>query len=109
VRALVMRRAAARPAQTLATASLRPLLLALVALILFRWHIGPVVLILTATHGVHLGDSLAALPALAAALPHRRLRLDRRLGVVQPLSPNPMRRASDREGPGPDPGTEGIV
>lgn len=79
-----------------ATVGLRPLLLLVVSLILFHWRIGPVVLNLTATHGVHAGDLLAGLPALAAVLPHRRLRLDRRLGVVRPLSPNPMRRASDR-------------
>lgn len=84
------------PLHAVATVGLRPLLLLLVALILFHWRIGPVVLTLSATHGVHAGDLLAALPALAAVLPHRRLRLDRRLGVVRPLTPNPMRRASDR-------------
>lgn len=85
-----------RQGETLATAGLRPLLLLLVALILFHWRLGPVVLELTASHGVHLGDLLAAVPALAAVTPHRRLRLDRRLGVAKPLSPNPGRRASDR-------------
>ena len=79
-----------------ASAGLRPLLLLVVALVLFHWRIGPVVLTLTATHGVHAGDLLAGLPALMAVLPHRRMRLDRRVGVKKPLSPNPMRRASDR-------------
>ena len=81
---------------TLARHALRPLLLLVVALIVLHWRIGPVVLSLTASHGVHLGDLLAAVPALAAVAPHRRLRLDRRVGIVTPLSPNPMRRASDR-------------
>jgi hypothetical protein len=85
-----------RRSEALATLGLRPLLLLLVALILFHWRIGPVVLEVTAQHGLHLGDLLAAVPALAAVTPHRRLRLDRRLGVVTPLSPNPGRRASDR-------------
>ena len=85
-----------RRSEAVASAGLRPLLLLLVALILFHWRLGPVVLELTATHGVHLGDLLAAAPALAAVVPHRRLRLDRRLGVVKTLSPNPGRRASDR-------------
>ncbi len=83
-------------AQRLASAGLRPLLLLLVALVLFHWRIGPVVLSLTSTHGVHAGDLLAGLPTLMAVLPHRRLRLDRRVGVQRPVSPNPMRRASDR-------------
>ena len=83
--------------QRAARAGLRPLLLLLVALVLFHWRIGPVVLELTATHGVHAGDLLAGLPALMAVLPHRRMRLDRRVGVKRPLSPNPMRRASDRD------------
>ena len=74
----------------------RAALLVLGALIVFHWKIGPVVLTLTSSHGVHLGDALAALPALAAVLPHRRLRLDRRQGIVTPISPNPGRRASDR-------------
>jgi hypothetical protein len=76
--------------------ALRPLLLLVVALIVLHWRIGPVVLTVTATHGLHLGDLLAAFPALAAVAPHGRLRLDRRVGVQPPLSPNPMRRASDR-------------
>ncbi len=84
--------------QRAASAGLRPLLLLLVALLLFHWRIGPVVLRLTATHGVHAGDLLAGLPALMAVLPHRRLRLDRRVGVKAPVSPNPMRRASDPTG-----------
>ena len=83
-------------AQRVASAGLRPLLLLLVALVLFHWRIGPVVLELTSTHGVHAGDLLAGLPALMAVLPHRRMRLDRRVGVKKPLSPNRMRRASDR-------------
>ena len=41
-------------------------LLALAWAIVFLWRIGPVVLVLTATHGVHTVDSLAALPVLAA-------------------------------------------
>lgn len=80
----------------LARWTLRPLLLLVVALIVLHWRIGPVVLTVTATHGLHLGDLLATVPALAAVTPHRRLRLDRRVGVKTPLSPNPMRRASDR-------------
>jgi hypothetical protein len=83
--------------------ALRPLLLVVVALIVLHWRIGPVVLTLTATHGVHLGDALAALAALAGIAPHHRLRLDRRVGVKTPISPNPMRRASDRQ-----PGTTSI-
>jgi hypothetical protein len=82
--------------QRAARAGLRPLLLVVVALVLFHWRIGPVVLTLTATHGVHLGDVLAGVPAVMAVLPHRRMRLDRRVGVKRPLSPNPGRRASDR-------------
>jgi hypothetical protein len=85
-----------RAGEALATVGLRPLLLLLVALILFHWRIGPVLFLVTPVHGVHLGDLLATVPALAAVAPHRRLRLDRRLGVVKPLSPNPMRRAADR-------------
>ena len=82
--------------QRAAVVLLRPLLLVVVALIVLRFRIGPVVLTVTETHGVHLGDAFALLPGLAAVLPHRRLRLDRRVGVVTPLSPNPMRRATDR-------------
>ena len=76
--------------------ALRPLLLLVVALIVLHWRIGPVVLTVTTTHGLHLGDLLAAVPGLAAVVPHRRLRLERRVGILTPLSPNPMRRASDR-------------
>lgn len=75
---------------------LRPLLLVLVGIILFKFKIGPVVLSLGDGHGVHLGDSLAAFPALVAVLPHSRLGLDRRLGLVRPVSPNPLRRAEER-------------
>ena len=42
-------------------------LLGLAWAIVFAWRIGPVVLVLTATHGVHTGDALAAVPVLAAA------------------------------------------
>ena len=80
----------------LAQLALRPLLLLLVALVVLHWRIGPVVVLLTPDHGLHLGDLLAAFPALAAVVPHRHLRLERRLGIVTPLSPNPGRRASDR-------------
>jgi len=41
-------------------------LLVLAWAIVFVWRIGPVVLVLTATHGVHTGDSLALLPTVAA-------------------------------------------
>lgn len=43
-------------------AALVVLALAVVA----HWKIGPVVAVLTSTHGVHAGDALAALPGLAA-------------------------------------------
>lgn len=42
-------------------------LLGLAWAIVFAWRIGPVVLVLTATHGVHTGDALAAVPMLGAA------------------------------------------
>ena len=45
-------------------AALVLLALAIVAL----WRIGPVVATLSATHGVHAGDPLAALPALAGVV-----------------------------------------
>ena len=52
-----------------ATESLRWTATALLALIAFVivgvLRIGPVILVLSPTHGVHSGDSLAALPALA--------------------------------------------
>lgn len=80
----------------LAHVVLRALLLLVVALIVLHWTIGPVVLTLTESRGVHIGDLLAAVPALAAVAPLRRLRLDRRVGIKTPLSPNPMRRAADR-------------
>ncbi len=83
--------------ERVASVALRPLLLLVVALIVLYWRIGPVVLVVSDTHGVHLGDTIALLPGLGAVLPHRRLRLDRRVGVVAPITPNPMRRASDRE------------
>ena len=40
---------------------------ALAAIVLFVLKVGPVVATLTATHGIHAGDALAALPAAAAA------------------------------------------
>ncbi|MCW2665334.1 MAG: hypothetical protein JWN57_296 [Frankiales bacterium] len=82
--------------QRAAALALRPLLLVVVALIVLRFRLGPVVLTVSPTHGVHLGDAFALLPGLVAVLPHRRLRLDRRVGVVTPLAPLPMRRATDR-------------
>ena len=75
---------------------------ALVPLIVLETKIGPIVWTFTpptATangHGIHLGDLLAAGPAMAAVLPRRRMRLDRRTGLRAPLSPNPGRRAGDR-------------
>ncbi len=81
-------------------------MLALAAMILFYWKLGPVVVrfgspgSLLAGHGIHAGDPIALVPSLAA-LPLgriRALRLDRRLGVRRPLSPNPARRATDRPG-----------
>ena len=72
-------------------------LLATALLVVLAYRIGPVVLTVTPSHGMHLGDLLAVPPVLAAAaLPRRRLRMDRRVGVKAPLTPNPMRRASDR-------------
>lgn len=74
---------------------------ALALLIVLYWRIGPIMFAFDppgpahATHGVHAGDPLALLPALLA-VPRRRLRLDRRVGVKAPLTPNPMRRAADR-------------
>ncbi len=82
------------------TTLLRVALLVLAGLIVFHWKIGPTVLSLPQSvrlfrgHGLHLGDPLAAVPALLA-LPRRRLRLDRRVGIKTPLSPNPRRRADD--------------
>ena len=82
--------------------ALRLLMAALVLLVVLVTKIGPVIWTFepsSATadgHGVHLGDLLAVPPALAAVLPRRRLRLDRRVGVRTPLSPNPGRRAGDR-------------
>src|SRR5512139_2318899 len=38
-------------------------LTALAAAVVLVWKIGPVVLVLTATHGVHSGDLFAAFPA----------------------------------------------
>jgi hypothetical protein len=82
-------------------AALRCALLVLAGLILFRWELGPTVYALPHSvrlfrgHGLHLGDPLAAVPALLA-LPRRRVRLDRRAGIRTPLSPNPGRRADDR-------------
>lgn len=51
-----------RPYQIALAGALVVLALAIVGL----WKIGPVVAVLTATHGVHAGDSLAAIPGLAA-------------------------------------------
>jgi len=36
--------------------------------IVFVWRIGPVVLVLSRTHGVHRGDALAAVPLAVAVL-----------------------------------------
>lgn len=83
---------------------LRTGLLVLAGLIVFHWKIGPTVWSLPQSvhlfrgHGVHLGDPLAAVPAFLA-LPRRRVRLDRRVGIRTPLSPNPGRRAEDRPAP----------
>ncbi len=41
-------------------------LLALALAVVFVWRIGPVILVLSATHGVHSGDFLAAFPAIGA-------------------------------------------
>ena len=76
-------------------------MLALVLLIVLHWRIGPVVLAfdppgtLLDGHGVHAGDGLALLPALLA-VPRRRLRIDRRVGVKAPVVPATDRRAGDR-------------
>ena len=51
-----------RPYQVALAATLLVLALAIVGL----WKIGPVVAVLSATHGVHAGDGLAAVPGLAA-------------------------------------------
>ena len=51
-----------RPYQIALAGALVVLALAIVGL----WKIGPVVAVLTASHGVHAGDSLAALPGLTA-------------------------------------------
>lgn len=45
---------------------------ALAASILFFFKIGPVVLTLSATHGIHSGDMLALVPALTGAWLARR-------------------------------------
>jgi len=80
-------------------------MLGVVLLVLLVTKMGPVVLTFTAGsatsdgHGIHLGDLLAVPPALAAVLPRRRLRADRRLGLRAPLSPDPGRRAGDRPPP----------
>ena len=87
------------------TLALRLLLLAVVLLVVLVTKVGPVIVTFsagTATadgHGIHLGDLLAVPPALAAVLPRRRLRVDRRLGLRAPLSPSPGRRAGDRPAP----------
>lgn len=76
-------------------------MLLLALLIVLHWKIGPILFrvevpgIVSRGHGVHLGDPLAVLPALLA-VPRRRLRLDRRLGVKAPVVPSPGRRAGDR-------------
>lgn len=46
--------------------ALAGLLLALAAAVVFIAKIGPVVLTLSATHGVHAGDALAVVPVLVA-------------------------------------------
>jgi hypothetical protein len=51
-----------RPYQIALAATFVVLALAIVGL----WKIGPVVAVLTATHGVHAGDALAAVPGLGA-------------------------------------------
>ncbi len=53
------------------------LALAIVAL----WKIGPVVAVLTESHGVHAGDALAAIPALARVA---LVRMPRRLSLIVP-------------------------
>ena len=92
------------PIRVHAVTLFRLAMLVLAALILFHWKLGPVVVSfgsrgsLLAGHGIHAGDPVALIPSLAA-LPLRRiraLRLDRRLGVRRPLSPNPARRAADQ-------------
>lgn len=94
------------PVRDTALTAFRLAMLVLAALILFHWKLGPVVVSfgsrgsLLAGHGIHAGDPVALVPSLAA-LPLRRiraLRLDRRLGVRRPLSPNPARRTTDRPG-----------
>lgn len=88
------------------TLTLRLLLVGVVLLLVLATKMGPVIFTFSpgsATadgHGVHLGDLLALPPALGALLPHRRrLRVDRRLGLRAPVSPNPGRRAGDRPSP----------
>ena len=87
-------------------------MLVLALLIVLHWKIGPILMSVDGPgaigrHGLHTGDALALLPALLA-LPTRRLRIDRRLGIKAPLAPNPMRRATDRaqthDGPAPERG-----
>jgi hypothetical protein len=51
-----------RPYQIALAATFVVLALAIVGL----WKVGPVVAVLTATHGVHAGDALAAVPGLGA-------------------------------------------
>ena len=48
------------------------MLAACAAAIVFAFALGPVVLTLTATHGVHAGDALSGLPAACCALSLRR-------------------------------------
>lgn len=48
------------------------------------WRIGPVVLVLSRTHGVHAGDALAALPAAATVALAARLVNRRRNGERPP-------------------------
>ena len=47
---------------------LSTVLLAIAASVLFVFKIGPVVLTLTRSHGIHAGDALALFPAAAAVL-----------------------------------------
>jgi hypothetical protein len=56
-------------------------LVAVALAVVLVWRIGPVVLVLTATHGVHTGDALAAFPALGAVLLVRGRRTGTRTGT----------------------------
>lgn len=77
-------------------------LLGLAGMIVFGWKIGPVILVLTATHGVHVGDVLAGPPALAAVglVGYRpALGRSRRTSTATSTTPTIPRPRAHQDGP----------